>query len=177
MKTKLTLFIAVIAIALFGMGCASIKNEPPVPAKNEPPVPHAVQWNGNWYAVFKERLSWDAAKANCENLGGHLVVIESESENHFVLALLKNEKFLQEALKKNPINFYVSIGCYRQEGRQWNWVTGQPLKYANWSKVSPLHSHKWGAITLTKVNGFPEVNPNDWVVLDRGEYVYVCEWE
>ena len=73
MKTKITLFVAVFAVALFGVGCAS--------TPKGPPVPHAVKWNGHWYAYFPDHISWKEAKHHCEGLGGYLVIINDKEEN------------------------------------------------------------------------------------------------
>jgi len=144
----------------------------PVP----PPHPNAVKWNGHWYVLFAEGLSWDAAKKECEKLGGHLVIIESEVENQFLVDLLKGEKAVKEKISGDATNVFVSIGCYRSDGDQWNWVNGQLLEYSKWNKVAPLDSHRFGAITLSCSN--PAVKPDEWVVLNTGEpLMYICEWE
>ena len=64
MTTKLTLFVAVLAVALFGMGCAS--------TPKGPPIPRAVEFNGHWYAYILEPVTWDAARKRCIELGGIL---------------------------------------------------------------------------------------------------------
>ena len=78
MKTKLTLFVAVLAVALFLGGCASVP---------KPDVPHAVKWNGHWYAFFPDSVSWDDAVKISKERGGHLVFIESKEENQFLAEL------------------------------------------------------------------------------------------
>lgn len=40
--------------------------------------------NGHRYQVFDESMSWTDAKVYCENLGGHLVTINSEEEQKFI---------------------------------------------------------------------------------------------
>jgi hypothetical protein len=80
MKTKLTLFVTVLAAALFGVGCAS--------TPKGPPLPHAVYWNGGWYAYLPDDVNWHAAKKKCEELGGQLACIETEKENQFMAGLL-----------------------------------------------------------------------------------------
>ena len=81
MKTKLTLFVAILAVALLGTGCASVP---------KPDVANAVKWNGHWYAVLPP-ADWDTAKQKCEDLGGHLAYVESEAENDFLINLLKQK--------------------------------------------------------------------------------------
>ena len=66
MKTKLTLFVTVLAAALFGVGCASVPKGPP--------VPHAVKWNGHWYNHVTNFVSWTESENECESMGGYLVI-------------------------------------------------------------------------------------------------------
>ena len=79
MKTKLTLFVTVLAVALFGMGCASVP---------KPDVTHAVKWNGHWYAYFTEEVTIKEARMQCKKLNGHLVIIETEDENKFIYEMM-----------------------------------------------------------------------------------------
>jgi hypothetical protein len=118
MKTKLTLFVAVLAAALFGMGCASVP---------KPDVANAVKWNGHWYAYFSSRATWDTAKKECEKLGGHLVIINSEEENTFLHNL---------ARKSDPESIYTWFGATDRDGKagEVKWVDGSLVKdgFSNW---------------------------------------------
>ena len=40
--------------------------------------------DGSCYIVEAEQLTWDDARARCVQLGGHLAIVESESENQFI---------------------------------------------------------------------------------------------
>ena len=167
MKTKLTLFVTVLATALFVVGCASVP---------KPDVANAIKWNGHWYTVYTDRLTWDAAKMKCEKLGGHLVIVESEAEDQFSWDLVSKEK----GISGDAFNVFFHIGCHGSGGReQWKWVNGQPVTYSNWNKVAPLDRRGFGGIALTPVKGYPAVKPKEWVVHDSGsvESAYICEWE
>ena len=124
MKTKLALFVTVLAVTLFVGGCASTK----------PPVNGAVKWNGHWYKHVTDSVSWHAAKKRCENMGGYLVVINNEEENDFVFNLAN----------KNQVNDWLWIGMsdHLSEGTP-KWVDGRKVSssYNNWipSMISRLN--------------------------------------
>ena len=167
-KTKLTLFVAVLAAALFGVGCSRVP---------KPDVAKAVKWKGHYYAIFTESLSWDAAKAECEKLGGHLVIIESEIENQFLWDLVSTDKAVKDAIAKNKSNVFVHIGCFQSsDSKQWKWVNGQSITYSNWSKATILQKNTHGGIALSPVSAFPSVKPSDWVN-EYGDAFFICEWE
>ena len=44
----------------------------------------AVKCKRSQYKVFHEGMTWRIAKEHCESLGGHLVRIESKSEQEFI---------------------------------------------------------------------------------------------
>jgi hypothetical protein len=86
MRTKLTLFVAVLTVALFGMGCASTSK--PSADWLQPYQP--VKWNGHWYAVLPRVANYEGGKAACEQLGGHLAEAETTAEKEFLENLSKN---------------------------------------------------------------------------------------
>ena len=153
MKTKLTLYVAVIAVALFGMGCASVP---------KPDVANAIKWNGHYYALLAEKLSWEDAKAACEKLGGHLVIIESEAENDFLWDLISKEEAVSDTVAKHKHNVFLHIGCLRiNESEGWKWLNGESVVYSKWSAETPLDRNTYGGMTLSSVNGYPTVKPGD----------------
>jgi hypothetical protein len=170
MKTKLTLFVTVLAAALFGVGCAS--------TPKGPPHPNAVIWNGHWYAFFPSPISWNEAKKHCESIGGHLVIIESKEENEFVwdLATLKKASGM------------IHIGCFRADNDgPWEWVDGRPVSntYYNWARKAFLRIPD-GVLVGKMVIDHGRTNhegtryPKDWVVrgtVDPYQLAYICEWE
>jgi len=88
MKTKLTLFVAVLATALFGMGCASTSK----PNADWLQPYHPVKWNGHWYAVLPQVLDYTPAAEKCKQLGGHLAEAETAAEKEFLENLAKNAR-------------------------------------------------------------------------------------
>lgn len=47
-------------------------------------------YNNHKYQLFLEGLTWEQAEAECRSLGGHLVSINSEGEQHFIEQLMEN---------------------------------------------------------------------------------------
>ena len=47
-------------------------------------------FGGSCYTVEREQLTWADARARCVALGGHLVIIESHEEDHFVADLTES---------------------------------------------------------------------------------------
>jgi len=162
MKTKLTLFVTVLATALFGVGCAS--------TPEGPPLSNAIKWNGHWYACFTVPLTWDAAMKQCEELGGHLVIIDNEKENVFLFNLaLQADKYVQ----------HVWIGCQgRPVPSATRWVNGEVVKngYSSWRPEREKSSPRAYKGSLDFRPPYPE---NFWwdVGTSEDKFSYICEWE
>ncbi len=117
----------------------------------------AKEFKGNYYYVYKDEMTWEAAKETCESLGGHLVVVTSASEQDFIEKMTKD------------INRSYWLGGYRNSD-EWRWVTGETWKFTKWSSSSP--------------NPIPDSNylrffdNRAWT--NDGNNVscsYICEWE
>lgn len=84
----------------------------------------SIDYDGHTYGLYNDILTWDDAKAKCEELGGHLVTITSNEE--------------QEAVEK-LIEGQVRIG-YWIGGRKDDasiWITGEDFVYSNWEPGEP----------------------------------------
>ncbi|MEE1086654.1 MAG: lectin-like protein [Schaedlerella sp.] len=87
----------------------------------------ALQWNGHYYAIFETSHSWEDAVKYCESLGGYPAVITSEEENNVVFDYL---------LECGYDSAYFGLTDNENEGN-WNWITGETLKYDNWHEGEP----------------------------------------
>ncbi len=138
------------------------------------------------YEVFDESITWQEAKAKCEEMGGHLVTIDSQEENDFVAKLISNKEK----------NLYW-IGCFVDaQTNIWKWIDGSELEYENWAYNEPndskgveMYGHMFRFDYDEYDLGNDDHNAGEWNDLaNAGEGVsyggytlsklgYVCEWE
>ncbi|RKU15836.1 hypothetical protein C6500_18655 [Candidatus Poribacteria bacterium] len=105
---------------------------PPVPRipkeVQAPPVPQMPNLIGAWvvnpangHAYKKIRCrSWEDARAKAIDEGAHLVSINDEAEQKWLVEVFGREPFL--------------IGLTRLENQtEWQWTSGEPIAYTNWA--------------------------------------------
>ena len=169
MKTKLTLFVAVLAVALLGVGCASTPKGPPS---------NAVKWNGHWYIFIDEKMPWVEAEKRCKDMGGHLAVIESKEENEFVLG------YLQSAFTEKGSLGGAWIGASAEVDGEYRWSPPNRKKlsetYSNWWTGKPEGTSMYVHITVkhrtARANGSWAcnlTNPDQQL----GKLQFICEWK
>ncbi len=117
----------------------------------------AIVFGNNAYYVFYDKAKRDDAQEYCEKMSGHLVYIESASEQEFIL--------------KN-ISDYCWIGAVNERNTTWTWGEyGSVIEYSKWS------SGKAPSATddiYAKINS----KSGDWVTGTADEKcAYICEWE
>ncbi|MFO0969605.1 MAG: LamG-like jellyroll fold domain-containing protein, partial [Gemmataceae bacterium] len=80
-------------------------------------------FGGHTYYVNLTNLTWDQAEAQAQLMGGHLVTINSQTENDFVRDLI---------LDRSGTNRTAYIGMTDADNEGvWSWVSGEPVTYAN----------------------------------------------
>ena len=102
-----------------------------------------VKWtdNGHWYELITTTATWATARDNAASqtftdtgagilYGGHLLTINSASENTFIL---------------NTFNTNVWLGAYQtskvsEPSGNWAWVTGEAFTYTKWRASEPNNS-------------------------------------
>lgn len=140
-----------------------------------------TKFNGHYYKVFNEGIRWESAKKFCEKVRGHLVTIESQSEQNFLERLLRTD---------GTKNSYW-IGGYKESTGNWKWVTNKKLTYINWASGQPDNwTHREDRLMMYR-NSNP-LNPSilgTWNDLQAdgecfGEkffglqnFGFICEWE
>jgi acylphosphatase len=92
----------------------------------------AYNGNGHSYEVFNQTMSWTEARRYCERLEGYLATITSSGEQTFIENLLARE---------GSKNMYW-LGGYTTGGFRYQWVTGEPFTYTNWSSAALRNSHE-----------------------------------
>ena len=86
--------------------------------------------NGHTYRVYDCKTTWEAAKEQCEEWGGHLATITNSAEQNAVLGLVQD------------IDKPCWIGAYRasSSASTYQWVTGESMSYTNWDDGEPSMS-------------------------------------
>ena len=93
---------------------------------NNTEVSSELEYNGHTYRLVKESLTWEQAKVRAEELGGHLVSITSEEENHIVKQLVVNSGLTA---------VWLGATDKKVEGK-WQWVTNEEFEYSYWGKIN-----------------------------------------
>lgn len=92
------------------------------PIKYYDTVEDAVQYNGHYYKGFPEGVSWIEAEQKCNNMGGHLISINSQEEMDVALLIAK---------ELNKDNIWIGG---KRNGDLWEWSDGSEFIYQNWDK-------------------------------------------
>jgi len=124
----------------------------------------AVAWNKHKYKYIADKLSWPDAKRKCEDMGGHLVIIDDRAEQDFVVQLLA--RFSREPQYAS----WLGITCQEKPG-QWQTVAGDKVTYQNWHAGEPNGPDSpFGALAMHFGGQWDDV-PSHHV------FAFVCEWD
>ena len=145
----------------------------------------AATFRGHSYKVFNTGKTWDDAKKYCENLGGHLATITSQTEQTFLANLIS-------AGSRN--HYWLGATDENDEGN-WQWVTGEPWDYSHWAVEQPDNGRGIvGSENYVQIHRIPNprapIYEGDWndILVDAShleEYDYlgldnagfICEWD
>jgi hypothetical protein len=114
------------------------------------------------YRVGRGGSNWFEAELDCESDGGHLVVIDSQSENDFVLS-----QMIGGAV--TPTDLWIGLSDHVDEGTM-VWVTGEPLSFENFEPDEPNDANGEDCIQLV-ANG----QWNDAGCKAASDYVCECD--
>jgi hypothetical protein len=81
-----------------------------------------TNYNGHSYYRSTSSMTWTSAKVACENMGGHLVTMNSAAENNFVYTTWPSG--------------WIGFTDESVEGT-FKWVTNEPVTYTNWNIGEP----------------------------------------
>lgn len=140
----------------------------------------AQEYNGHFYMVYDNGVSWTAAKSECEAAGGHLVTVSDADEENFVEGLVK--------MYGKGEYYWIGLSDASSEGT-FAWVTGESVSYTNWSENQP---DNWNDVE--HYVRFPKNDKSytDWSnpagkwndIAENGDennpldsFGYICEWE
>lgn len=121
---------------------------------------YSFSYDEHTYELFDALLTWEEAKAKCEELGGHLVTINSQEE----------QIAIEEALRKGVRGNYYLGG--KTEKNQYVWITGEAFTYSNWAVNEPNnYAGEQGYYVIKK-------STNKWDDVNKlQKYGFICEYE
>lgn len=119
---------------------------------------NAFYFNGNVYKVFEYGMSYEEAKAYCEQLGGHLATITSKNEDKAIFTYIS---------KMGNYNCILGGSDARIEGL-WEWITGETFSYANWADGEPNYQSGEDYLQYGSSGKWNDIN---W------KNCFLCEWD
>lgn len=136
-----------------------------------------LEFDGHSYKFYDDSMSWEDAKAFCEEQGGHLVTITSEEEQNAVYQYVS--QFGIDA------DIWIGISDIESEGDWSHWVTGEEVTYTNWGENEPDNidgGQDYGVICTGYRSGSGYyVEPGQWDdIAANGETAsgyFICEWD
>ena len=144
---------------------ATVPSSTDIPSLTSPTTPDQRVLNPanqHLYLYVKIPLAWHEARDYCATRGGHLVTIQTPSENRFVYEL---------ATENVQMGTWLGATDEAQEGI-WVWVTGEPANYWNWGEYWN-YSGKDGTEDFLAFDGWDKI----WYDQPDGDKYFVCEWE
>ncbi len=133
--------------------------EPPAKAV-APAVPRdVVQFGERYFKVFYQHLSWHAARARCESMGGRLAAIRTREQDLFLARLSRS-------------HVWLGGSDAAAEGR-WRWSDGTPVVYRNWAEGEPNNlQQREHFLMLSKYGQWNDLAADSSIV--KG---FICEWD
>lgn len=125
MKINLLLTQAILFSSLFALDCSSTKD--------------ILEYNGHYYTVTTDKLTFDVAKQVAENNGGYLAIPNTTTENNFIKGLIGGSAAWIGVWDPN----YSSSYCYEGSGvcstnpSRFKTVKNEALTYSNWDAAQP----------------------------------------
>lgn len=124
----------------------------------------AAYFNMNYYQLYSGVVdSWEEAERYCENLGGHLAVINTEEENAYLYNYMVNCDFTSAYFGLLDVN----------NDNNWKWIDGSELSYTNWADGEPSSlSEPYGMFYFKFTDG--KWNDGQW---GDNTTAFICEWD
>lgn len=120
-----------------------------------PKPKNVVKFGGHEYALIEDKATWHVAKRLCEEMGGHLVTIETPPEADAVREICRRGKSI------------AWIGATDEEQEEsWHWINGRPVELQIRTDKDESQNHL--------VYHPPS---ESWDDIGDGRFSFVCEWE
>jgi len=117
----------------------------------------AKNWNGHFYLIYDEKVTWKEAVVRCQKLGGHLVTVTSKEENELLL----------ELTQKEPC--WLGASDEKKEGK-WRWVTSEEFEFTGSFRPD---NHQGKQHYLCLFGSAPAWDDDS----ASSKHRFICEWE
>lgn len=117
---------------------------------------NVVKFGGHEYALIEEKATWHVAKRKCEEMGGHLAVLETPDEVARLTALCQAAK----------TTAWFGASDEEQEG-EWLWINGSKVQFEFRRDNSGGTEHYLGCYG----------EGSSWEDLGDARFSFVCEWD
>lgn len=149
------------------------KTEPKAEAPPKPSIPKdAVQFGGHRYLLVKENVSWHYAKLKANQLGGHLLRLDSVAEHDFI------KKYLQA---RRPTFRHVFIdGDRHLDLETWRYESGEKIDFTKMRRGSLLLKRGTAIGRSTNRVHLCLYELDGWLVEDLGPVElgnFIIEWD
>lgn len=129
----------------------------------------AVRLNGHSYKFFPKGFPFSAAARICQQMGGHLVSVESQEELVFIARFAEVNPYKCD-------QFWVNATDDLKEG-EWRTFEGQRLTYLPWGQNEPSNTAgDGGQEHYASISRSTHWQLNDTQGVYRS-YGYICEWD
>ena len=118
----------------------------------------------NKYVFYNNTMPCSYARLICEAQGGHLATVADSQENTVI---------------NNLAQMDVVIGGIRNSDGNFEWITGEPFTYTNWSSGEPNNSSNYGGqyyVNMT-ANGAWDDDSDKTTSNAKSNNGFVCEYE
>lgn len=95
-------------------------------------------YNGHYYEIYSERLTWAQAKAFCEKRGGHLATITSEGENAAIQKMISSVS----SDVSGYTGFFIGMTDSGKTQGDYQWITSESNTYKNWETGEPNNTRQ-----------------------------------
>lgn len=150
------------------------KAEDSIDIDTEHAVMKPIGYQNHKYCLYViDGISWEDAKAYCERMGGHLVTITSQGEQHVL------QQYIQEYGMDTDI--WIGITDANEEGNWSEWITGEKVVFSNWGENEPDNhegEQNYGVICNGSREGSTfRISSGEWDDVSDNEGAFICEWD
>ncbi len=115
----------------------------------------AIEFNGKWYCIYPDQITWIEARKKCKALGGELASVTDETTHNFIKNLAPN------------VQLWLGATDEKSEGA-WKWENGFPMQFSAWIKGEPSGGTQENCIYVVD---------SGWKDANNGElHGFICEW-